>query len=140
MKLTEAIEKIRTHLKRMDSIYGEVVFDEWAILATDASGVTRVVAYSGSREAEFSKHVPQDARALKEAGEQRTYEIGDFEFVQDAQGASLDAFIRTGRASFLVFNHTAGTMAKVRASANWKTAQPTWFNLAEAFRASPLEG
>jgi hypothetical protein len=140
MNLTDAIEKIRTHLKRMDSLYGEIVFDEWAVLATDRGGVTRIVAYSGPREAEFSKQVPEDARALREAGERRTYEIGDFEFVHDAHGASLDAFIRTGRASFLVCNHTAGTMEKVRASSRWKQAQPAWFNLTEAFRASPLEG
>lgn len=138
MTHTEALEIIRTQLGRLDALYGSVVFDEWALLSIDAKGAATVAGYAGPRAASFADEVAADARALREAGSVKTYAVGDFEFVHDAAGAHLDAFLRAGPAAYLVCNHMDGTMEKVRADARWRQAQVAWFNLAEKFRADPV--
>jgi hypothetical protein len=138
MTYPEAIELIRTQLGRLDALYGRVVFDEWALLAINATGDARIAGYAGPRAASFADEVAADARALREAGALKTYAVGDFEFVHDAAGAHLDAFLRAGPAAYLVCNHTDGTMEKARADARWRQAQVAWFNLAEKFRADPV--
>lgn len=136
--LADAVSAIRTHLRRMDALYGGPVFDEWAVLGLDASGQATVLAYEGPRAESFAADVAQDARALREAGSARDYTVGDFEFVHEAAGSHLDAFIRVGPAAYLVCNHTEGTMNDIRRDPRWRQAQAAWFTLAEKFRASPL--
>jgi hypothetical protein len=138
MNHTEAQEIIRKQLSRLNALYGAVVFDEWAVLAINANGEAKVVGYEGPRAGSFTDEVAADARALREAGAAKTYAVGDFEFVHDAAGAHLDVFLRLGQAAYLVCNHTAGTMEKVRANTRWRQAQVAWFDLAEAFRADPV--
>jgi hypothetical protein len=138
MILADAIALIRPQMQRLDALYGRPLFDEWAVLALDAQGVATVAAYVGPREKAFASELGADTRALREAAARRECEPGDFEFVLDAAGAHLDAFIRLGPAVYLVCNHTAGTMDEVRRDPAWKKAQPAWFTLAERFRADPV--
>ncbi len=138
MTHTEALKIIRAQLTHLDALYGSVVFDEWALLAVDAKGDATIAGYSGPRAASFASEVATDARVLREAVALKTYEVGDFEFVHDAEGAHLDAFLRAGPAAYLVCNHMDGTMEKVRAGERWRKAQVAWFNLAERFRADPV--
>ena len=139
MKIEEARTVIRTQLQRMNELYGRMVFDEWAILAMGAKGGSRVVYYEGPRAAVFAVNLPQDSALLRALSSQRDHVPGDFEFVHQAEGAALDAFVKTGDASFLVCNHTGMTMQDIRKDPRWLKAQTAWFELTEKFRADPLE-
>jgi hypothetical protein len=138
MTPAEALALIRAQFQRLDALYGRTVFDEWALLSMAAQGTATVLDYTGPRPDRFSGQVTIDTQALRAAGQKKTYEIGDFEFVHDADGAALDAFIRVGPSAYLVCNHTPGTMEDVRRDPRWRLAQAAWFNLAEKFRADPL--
>jgi hypothetical protein len=138
MTLADAITLIRPQMQRLDALYGRPLFDEWAVLALEGQGGATVAAYVGPREKVFAEEVGADTRALRAAAAQREFAAGDFEFVLDAAGAHLDAFIRLGASAYLVCNHTPGTMDDVRKDPAWKKAQAAWFSLAERFRADPV--
>lgn len=139
MKIDEALKVIRLHLKRMNELYGRTVFDEWAVLAMGDKGGSRVVAYEGTRAATFAAQLPKDSVLLRSGSTQREHVPGDFEFVHQAEGASLDAFVKLGAKAFLVCNHTGQTMKEIRQDPRWLKAQTAWFELSERFRADPLE-
>jgi hypothetical protein len=139
MKIEEALKLIRTQLQRMNELYGRTVFDEWAVLAMGVKGGSRVVHYEGPRAAVFATNLPQDSALLRAQSAERDHVAGDFEFVQQAEGAALDAFVKLGSAAFLVCNHTGMTMQDIRKDPRWLKAQAAWFALTERFRADPLE-
>lgn len=136
MDLATARTHVETAFARMNTAYGQVLFDEWAILAL--GGASGVRAYWGPRPERFRRDLPTDAAPLRaEAGKQSS-EIGDPVFALDAVGTRYDAFLRIGAGSFLVCNHTTKTMAEIRANPGWIKAQPILFELGEKFRADAL--
>lgn len=139
MTSATALPLIRHHLKRMETLYGRPVFDEWAVIALDRAGVATLLAYEGHRAESFAKELPEDSRALREAAAVRTCEIGDFEFVHQAAASHLDAFLRLGASAYLLCNLTTGTMEDIRREPRWLKAQVAWFEMGEVFRADPLE-
>jgi hypothetical protein len=140
MTTADALTLIRSQLGRMDALYGRPVFDEWALLGLGAVGRAEVLGYEGPRAKSFAEELPGDAVALREAQARRDYHVGDFEFVHEEAGAGLDAFLRVGPAAYLVCNHTGKAMADIRREPRWRQAQVAWFDLAERFRADPVDG
>ena len=59
MKLDDSVALIKEKTERMNSIYGSVIFDEWAIVSfKDKTG--RVLSYHGSRKESFQKNFGSD--------------------------------------------------------------------------------
>jgi hypothetical protein len=130
----------RTHIEaavaRMNALYGQAVFDEWAILATGSAG--GVLAYAGPRPERFKRELPDDAAPLRAEAAAQPSAVGDIVFALEADGPRYDAFMKIGAGSFLVCNHTAKTMAEIRANPGWLKAQPVLFELGEKFRADAV--
>lgn len=138
MDLAAARTHIQVALTRMNTAYGQPVFDEWAILGFGGNG--GVHAYAGPRPEQFRRLLPDDAAPLRAEAAGQPSGVGDIVFALEAGGTRYDAFLRVGEASYLVCNHTAKTMAEIRTNAGWLKAQPVLFELGEKFRVDPLEG
>jgi hypothetical protein len=136
MHLDAARTLIQGAFARMNALYQQPVFDEWAIL----SPATRhgVLAYAGPREQTFRQNLPKDAEPLRAAVAGRKFDPGDFEFASDAAGTRYDACMKIGPTAFLVFNNTALAMTDIRSNPPWLKAQTVFFELGEKFRADPL--
>lgn len=136
MDLAAARTHISSALARMNAAYGQLVFDEWAVLGL--SGNRGVLAYAGPRPERFRREMPDDAAPLRAEAAGQPSGLGDIVFALEAGGTRYDAFLRIGEATYLVCNHTAKTMAEIRANPGWLMAQPVLFELGEKFRADPL--
>lgn len=135
------LETAATHLKscreRMDALYQKPVFDEWVIV-TFKNGEGAVLHYHGPRAESFVQKLHVDSAPLYAAMEGRRYEVGDFEFVQEAKGSRFDACIKAGADIYLLCNNTYGSMAELRADPRWREAQKPFVALTEKFRADPI--
>ena len=137
MQLEEAIRGIKTCAERMNSLYGRVVFDEWAVVAI-ADGKARLVNYIGPRLEGFQKNFAADAAELRKGAQGEEYTIGDFEFARHAAGTSFESFMVVGNGLFLICNNTAATMDMIAKEPTWLGAQVPFVELSEKFRANPL--
>jgi hypothetical protein len=137
MNLQTATQLIRMCRDRMTAAYMKPVFDEWVVVELGTSGA-QVLDYDGPRGEAFRNDLHADSAALVREMQDRHYTIGDFEFVQQADGSSYDACIRLGEKTYLLCNHTAGTMADLRKDPRWLKAQAPFVDLTEKFRADPL--
>ena len=137
MDLDTAGTFIRSALARMNTVYGQPVFDEWAVLGLGGRG--GVLVYTGPRPENFRRLIPDDAAPLRAAAAGQPSGPGDMVFALEAAGTRYDAFICVGDSKFLVFNHTTKTMADIRANPGWLKAQALLFELGEKFRADPLD-
>lgn len=138
MDLETARQHIQTYVERMRAVYLRPVFDEWAVLGLAGRGGA-VLAYHGPRSDIFRRNVPTDSEPLRARTSGKQLADGDIEFASDAAGTKYDAFMKIGPTSYLVLNHTAKTMAEIRADSKWLSAQKVLFELSEKFRVDPLE-
>jgi hypothetical protein len=136
MDLAAARTHVAAALARLNAAYGQPVFDEWAILGLGGQGV---LAYVGPRPDRFRREMPADAVPLRAEAASQPSGVGDLVFALEADGTRYDAFMRVGAASYLVCNHTAKSMAEIRANPSWLKAQSALFELGEKFRADPLD-
>ena len=137
MKLEEAIRGIKSCAERMNSLYGRVVFDEWALVAI-TNGKASLVNYFGPRLEKFEKNFAADAAELRKSARGEEYDVGDFEFARHAPGTSFESFMVVGRGLYLICNNTAATMDMIAKSPTWLGAQVPFVDLSEKFRVSPL--
>jgi hypothetical protein len=137
MDLAVARTHIATALARMNTVYGQPVFDEWALLGL--GGTQGILAYVGPRPDSFRRAVPDDAAPLRAEAASQPNSVGDLVFAIETGGTRFDAFLRAGESSYLVYNHTTKSMAEIRANPGWLRAQAVLFELGEKFRADPLE-
>lgn len=137
MKISEAHQLIEQCSERMRMQSGEVVFDEWAVIALTSTGA-KLVAYIGPRIEQFRLRFKADSRPLQTEMEGRQLAVGDFAFVADAVGTAYDACVRIGPASYLWCNHTSSTMAEIRESGAWLPAQATFAAMCERFGSEPV--
>lgn len=138
MDLSTARTTITQALERMGAAYYRDVFDEWAIVAIGAKH-GGLIAYHGMRAADFVRNFQSDVLLLRRALESRPLGAGDFDFVARADGTQHDVGLKIGSDSYLILNHTAKTMAEIRADPRWPHAEPFFTALAERFRDDPLE-
>jgi len=137
MQLEEAIRGIKSCTERMNTLYGNVVFDEWAIVNLGDSKA-KLVNYSGPRLEGFRKNFAADSADLRKNAQGVAYSVGDFEFTRHAEGTSFESFMVVGQGLFLICNNTNSTMDKIAKEPTWRGAQVPFVDLSEKFRASPL--
>jgi hypothetical protein len=137
MNLDTARQLIRACRERMDAAYQKPVFDEWVILSLAKSQV-KILSYDGPRADSYGRDLHADSAPLVREMEDKHYEIGDFEFVQEAAGSSFDACIRLGQEAYLLCNNLEGTMAELRKDPRWLKAQKPFVDLTEKFRSDAL--
>ena len=137
MKLDHATELIKTCAAQMDARYGQVVFDEWAIISL-AARKGRVMAYIGPRKEGFQKNFRTDLGALREGLLNPKYSVGDFEFARHGVGPAFEAFMVVGQGVYLICNNTVQSMDSITKDPLWLGAQVSFVELSEKFLDDPL--
>jgi hypothetical protein len=137
MKLDQATELIKLCAAQMDARYGQVVFDEWAIISL-AARKGRVMAYIGPRKEGFQKNFRTDLGALREGLLNPKYSVGDFEFARHGVGPAFEAFLVVGRGVYLICNNTVQSMDSITKDPLWLGAQVSFVELSEKFLDDPL--
>lgn len=137
MTLEEAKKQIGTCAKQMNDRYGQVVFDEWAVVSL-AQQKARIVSYTGPRNDDFLKSFVADLGTLRAELLDGKYSAGDFEFARHATGTFFEAFIVFGKGLYLICNNTKASMNDIARDPRWLNAQVPFAELAEKMRANPL--
>jgi len=137
MRLNQATELIKACAAQMDARYGQVVFDEWAIISL-AAPKGRVLAYIGPRKEGFQKNFRTDVGALREGLLNPKYSVGDFEFARHGVGPAFEAFMVMGRGVYLICNNTVQSMDTITKDPLWLGAQVPFVELSEKFLDDPL--
>jgi hypothetical protein len=137
MNLATAINHLSSCISQMETLYHAPVFDEWVVLAA-GQGRPSLVHYHGPRAETVVKEMHSDSSRLYAEMSDRQYGIGDFEFVQTAEGQQFDAYVRLGERHYLLCNNTSRTMAELRADSRWRAAQKPFLDFTERFRNDPL--
>lgn len=121
----------------MNSRYGFVVFDEWAVLSL-LDNKARVLAYRGPRNDDFLKNFVRDLGSLRAGLSGGHYGPGDFEFNRHGTGTGYEAFLVVGQGYYLICNNTSETMESIAHNPRWLSAQVPFFEFAEKVRHDPL--
>jgi hypothetical protein len=138
MNLADAHSTVSATLARMNSAFGQPVFNEWVLVSLRADRGA-ILAYEGPRADSYKKQFTFDiASLLREIASQKL-SVGDFAFAAAAHGTHYDACMRLGESSYLFCNHTERTMSEIRQSATWLSAQKSWAEMGARFAGDPLE-
>jgi hypothetical protein len=137
MTLDEIGGQIKGCADVMNSRYGGVVFDEWAVVSL-VENKARVLFYTGPRNDEFLKNFVQDIGTLRAELLGGRYGAGDFEFSRHATGTRIEAFLVLGQGIYLICNNTRESMDTIAKNARWLEAQVPFAELADKVRAHPL--
>jgi hypothetical protein len=122
---------------QMNDRYGQVVFDEWAIVSL-LEQQARILAYSGSRNDAFLKTFADDLGALRVELLKSKYRAGDFEFARHNTGTLFEAFIVLGKGLYLICNNTRSSMNEIAKDPRWLNAQIPFAEFAQKVQTSPL--
>lgn len=135
------LEAITTLIKacanQMNSRYGSVVFDEWAVVSL-AENKARVLYYTGPRNDDFLMSFVKDLGTLRSELLGGGYGVGDFEFSRHGVGTGIEAFMVLGGGLYLICNNTAASMETITKDDRWLDAQVPFVELAEKIRGNPL--
>lgn len=137
MNLEEISGQIKICANMMNTHYGSVVFDEWAIVSL-AENKARVLYYTGPRNDNFLANFVKDLGVLRAGLNDGNYGAGDFEFSRQGVGTSIEAFLVLGQENYLFCNNTRETMDTITKNPRWLMAQVPFAELAERIRMSPL--
>jgi len=137
MTLEDIGGEIKTCASAMNSLYGSVVFDEWAVVSI-AANKARVLFYTGPRNDEFLKHFVDDLGALRADLLGGKLGAGDFEFSRHAAGTQFEAFLVLAPGIYLLCNNTRESMDTISKNPRWLGAQVPFVELAETIREQPL--
>lgn len=137
MKLEQALELMRICAEQMNSMYGNVVFDEWVVISfADANG--KMLAYDGPRKEHFKKDFHTDVQELRPRLFSHDYGVGDFEFARYGSGTKFEAFMVIGSKIYLICNNTGNSMEGICKDSRWLNAQVPFLELTEKFRKDAL--
>ena len=137
MTLDEIGGQINNCAEQMNSRYGSMVFDEWAVVSL-AENQARVLFYLGPRNDEFLANFVKDLGALRADLLGGSHGAGDFEFSRHAVGTSIEAFLVVGQGLYLICNNTRESMDNIAKNPRWLGAQVPFVELSEKVRANPL--
>jgi len=138
MSLDEAIKLIKSCASQMNSLYENVVFDEWTVVQL-AEGKGKLLSYVGPRKEDFQKNFLSDAGALRSELLSSEHDCGDFEFARHGGGTRFDAFMVVGDGVFLICNNTAQSMNEITKNTRWLGAQIPFVDLSDKFRSNPVK-
>lgn len=137
MTLSQAIDLVKSTSEKMNARYGDVVFDEWAIVSLKR-GDERIVTYQGPRKEHFQKNFSQDLGGLRADVLTKKHEPGYFDFARHQVGTSFEAFVCAGDELYLIYNNTQSTMDEITRNTRWLEAQKAFAELTDKFQAGPL--
>jgi hypothetical protein len=137
MTLDEVKNLIKSCARQMDAVYGQTVFDEWAVISL-AENRARVLAYVGPRNDDFLKNFANDLGSLREELLGEEYGVGDFAFARHGTGTRFEAFMVLGTAIYLICNHTNESMDTIAKNPKWLNAQVAFAELGDKLRMNPL--
>lgn len=137
MTVDAALDLIKTYGKKMDSIYGATLFDEWSIISLNGHQ-GKILAYSGPRREDYQKNFSNDLGALRSDLLRTEHELGDFEFARHGVGTNIEAFVAVGDGVFLTCNNVELSMNDIAASPRWLKAQEVFVELSDKFRRDPV--
>jgi hypothetical protein len=137
MTLDETFSEIKACANHMDTRYGGIVFDEWAIVSL-MENKARVLAYIGPRNDEFLKHFVEDLGTLRMELRTDKYTTGDFEFARHNTGTRYEVFMVLSPGIYLICNNTRDSMDAIAKNPRWLEAQIPFAELGEKIRVSPL--
>jgi len=137
MTLEEIAGQIKIYAEQMNSRYGYVVFDEWAVLSL-AENKARVLFYTGPRNDDFLKNFARDLGSLRTDLLGGKYGPGDFEFSRHSTGTGFESFMVLGQGLYLICNNTSESMDTIAQNPRWLGAQVPFVEFAEKVRTSPL--
>lgn len=137
MTLDEAIQVVRTHIGRMNELYGRTVFDEWAIVVI-LGEKGRVLHYEGNRREDFRRNFAQDAQYFASELRDPGQHLGDFSFARHGTGTRFDAYLIVGEGLYVLSNNTASSMSEISQDPRWLSAQVPFVEMSDRFRSEPL--
>jgi hypothetical protein len=137
MTLDETTRHIKDCVEQMNSRYGKIVFDEWAIVSL-IQNMARILVYNGPRNDAFLKNFADDLGALRTELLDSKYSVGDFEFARHGVGTGFEAFMVLGEGIYLICNNTHASMTDIAKDSRWLGAQKPFVDLSDKFRSSPL--
>jgi hypothetical protein len=137
MRLNEATKLIQVYAEAMNSRYGRIVFDEWAIICFVGSK-SFVLAYHGPREKGFRINFPLDAGSLWGRLQAQRQCPGDFEFSHDGEGTRFESFTVLGEGVYLIWNNTAQSIREIVKNPLWFGAQVPFVELSDKLRVDPM--
>ncbi len=138
MDTATAKEKIETALNRLQTVFVEPVFDEWALAERSPSG-WKILEYGGPRKEAFFAEFSSDIAALRETLDPTQTMIGDFAFSHEGYGSGFDAHICAGQNLFILFNNTGKSTGEITSNPKWTSAQVHFSNLVELFISDPVK-
>lgn len=128
---------IRACAQRMDSHYGETVFDEWVVISLQPPQ-PRILNYFGPRNYEFRQNFSRDLGTLRAALFDGQHQPGDFEFARHATGTCFEGFMALGEGTYLICNNTRSSMDEISRNPRWLSAQVPFADLSEKICARSL--
>ena len=137
MNLETANKQIKACAEQMNSRYGAVVFDEWAVVSL-RQHQARILAYTGPRNDQFLQNFAKDIGTLRASFVDPKFAPGDFEFARHGTGTGFESFMVLGAELYLICNHTARTMSEIAADPKWLNAQIPFAELGNQFQGDPL--
>lgn len=137
MNLEEAIDAIQACAKKMNTRYGQTVFDEWAVVSLMRQGA-RILSYQGPRNDDFLKHFADDLGTLRTELLDSKYSVGDFEFARHGAGTGFEAFMVLGEGIYLICNNTRASMNDIAGNPRWLNAQIPFAELGDYVRTHPI--
>ncbi|MBP7826342.1 MAG: hypothetical protein KA236_07310 [Verrucomicrobia bacterium] len=137
MTLNDVNRLIKSCARQMNTLYGKIVFDEWAVVSL-ARSQPQVLAYTGPRAEEFPQNFTRDFAALRAQWVSGKYAVGDFEFTRQESGTGFESFLVLGRDLYLFCNNTQHSMDDLARDPKWLSAQVPFVELADQIRASPV--
>lgn len=137
MTLEQAVKQIAFCARKMNDLYGRVVFDEWVVISL-VQGKARILFYVGPRNDDFLKNFASDLGSLREELPDSKYRIGDFEFSRYGAGTGIEAFLVLGQGIYLICNNTRASMDDISRDPKWLNAQVPFAELSDTIRPDPL--
>ncbi|MGD0348791.1 MAG: hypothetical protein ABSB84_00515 [Verrucomicrobiota bacterium] len=137
MTLDEVNGLIKNCANQMNARYGNVVFDEWAVVSL-AENKARILGYTGPRNDDFLKNFTRDLGTLRAELLGGHYGPGDFEFARHGIGTGFESFLVLGTGVYLICNNTRGSMDSITKNPRWLNAQVPFAELADKVRAHPV--
>lgn len=137
MTLDDADRLIQSCAAKMNELYGNVVFDEWAVVSL-AHHQARILSYTGPRNDVFLRNFANDLGTLRTQLLANDYSVGDFEFARHGVGTGFESFMVLGGGLYLFCNNTQRSMDDIAKDPRWLSAQVPFAELGDAVRAHPV--
>ena len=150
MTLSETISYVREMLGRMNEVYGDTFFDEFAIMEFHAenreqrqAATFQIYHYEGPREERFHEDFVTDSAGIRNAltmhGDAWRKSGGQFNFTNHGAGEKFDVAMCLRPRIFLFCNNTKKSLAELRESPNWSAPVEVFLEISAEFTATPLQ-